>query len=100
MVLALFIGFPVALILAWAFELTPEGIKRAQDVDPTQASADRSGHKMGPRTINDRRRHSYYHRDASSLASPVRELTSLFRRSPGTIVVVARFPDQRPVRTR
>lgn len=26
-VLLLIIGFPVALILAWAFELTPEGIK-------------------------------------------------------------------------
>jgi len=32
-VLLLVIGFPVALILAWAFELTPEGIKRAEDVD-------------------------------------------------------------------
>src|SRR5216117_1907658 len=32
-VLLLIIGFPVALILAWAFELTPEGIKRAEDVD-------------------------------------------------------------------
>lgn len=31
-VLLLIIGFPVALILAWAFELTPEGIKRAEDV--------------------------------------------------------------------
>jgi len=30
-VLLLVIGFPVALILAWAFELTPEGIKRAED---------------------------------------------------------------------
>ena len=29
-VLLLVIGFPVALILAWAFELTPEGIKRTQ----------------------------------------------------------------------
>src|SRR5439155_18261212 len=28
-VLLLVIGFPVAMILAWAFELTPEGIKRA-----------------------------------------------------------------------
>jgi TolB-like protein/Tfp pilus assembly protein PilF len=27
-------GFPIALILAWAFELTPEGIKRTDDVDP------------------------------------------------------------------
>ncbi len=32
-VLLLVIGFPAALILAWAFELTPEGIKRAEDVD-------------------------------------------------------------------
>jgi len=32
-VLAIVIGFPVALVLAWAFELTPEGIKRTEDVD-------------------------------------------------------------------
>jgi TolB-like protein/Tfp pilus assembly protein PilF len=34
-VLAIIIGFPIALVLAWAFELTPEGLKRAEDVDPT-----------------------------------------------------------------
>src|ERR1700757_4428471 len=28
------IGFPIALLTAWAFELTPEGIKRTEDVDP------------------------------------------------------------------
>src|SRR5207247_10305654 len=27
------LGFPIALVLACAFELTPEGIKRAEDVD-------------------------------------------------------------------
>jgi TolB-like protein/Flp pilus assembly protein TadD len=27
-------GFPIALVIAWAFELTPEGIKRTEDVDP------------------------------------------------------------------
>src|SRR6266567_5486097 len=27
------LGFPVALIIAWAFELTPEGLKRTEDVD-------------------------------------------------------------------
>jgi TolB-like protein/Flp pilus assembly protein TadD len=32
-VLAIVIGFPVALILAWAFELTPEGIKRTEAAD-------------------------------------------------------------------
>jgi TolB-like protein/Tfp pilus assembly protein PilF len=32
-VLAIIIGFPIALVLAWAFELTPEGIKHSEDVD-------------------------------------------------------------------
>jgi TolB-like protein/Flp pilus assembly protein TadD len=31
-VLAIVIGFPIALVLAWAFELTPEGLKRTEDV--------------------------------------------------------------------
>jgi TolB-like protein/Tfp pilus assembly protein PilF len=35
-VLAIVIGFPIALVLAWAFELTPEGIKRTEDVDLAQ----------------------------------------------------------------
>ena len=29
------IGFPIALIIAWAFELTPQGLKRTEDVDPS-----------------------------------------------------------------
>ena len=32
-VLAIVIGFPVALVIAWAFELTPQGLKRTEDVD-------------------------------------------------------------------
>src|SRR4029453_9086310 len=32
-VLLLIIGFPVALIIAWAFEVTPEGIKRTEAAD-------------------------------------------------------------------
>jgi TolB-like protein/Flp pilus assembly protein TadD len=32
-VLALIVGFPVALIIAWAFETTPEGIKRTEVAD-------------------------------------------------------------------
>ena len=32
-VLAIIIGFPIALILAWAFELTPEGVKRTEVAD-------------------------------------------------------------------
>ena len=32
-VVLIVIGFPVALVLAWAFELTPEGIKRTEMAD-------------------------------------------------------------------
>jgi hypothetical protein len=38
----LVIGFPVALILAWAFELTPEGIKRAEFADELSKKSARS----------------------------------------------------------
>lgn len=32
-VLAIIIGFPIALVIAWAFEVTPQGIKRADEAD-------------------------------------------------------------------
>ncbi len=35
-------GFPIALVIAWAFELTPEGIRRTEDVGPAQASKSRA----------------------------------------------------------
>src|SRR5438132_240018 len=44
--LLLVIGFPIALILAWAFEITPEGIKRAEDVDLSQSITRRTGRKL------------------------------------------------------
>ena len=40
------LGFPVALILAWAFELTPEGIKRAEDVLPNESITRKTGRKL------------------------------------------------------
>ena len=35
-VLLIILGLPVALVLAWMFEITREGIKRTEDVDPTK----------------------------------------------------------------
>src|SRR2546427_1026866 len=37
-VLAIVIGFPIALVIAWAFEITPEGLKRTEDVDRAAAA--------------------------------------------------------------
>jgi len=48
--LLLAIGLPMALLFAWAFELTPEGLKREKDVDRTQSITHVTGRKLD-RTI-------------------------------------------------
>jgi TolB-like protein/cytochrome c-type biogenesis protein CcmH/NrfG len=40
------IGFPIALVIAWAFELTPEGIKRTEDVDLSKSVRRKTGRKL------------------------------------------------------
>ena len=40
------IGFPFAIIFAWAFEMTPEGIKREKDVDRSESIAPQTGQKL------------------------------------------------------
>src|SRR5438105_9854018 len=45
-VLLLILGFPVGLILAWAFEITPEGIKLEKDVAPSESITPRTGRKL------------------------------------------------------
>ena len=40
------LGFPVAMILAWAFEMTPEGIKRDEDVSAFDPGTPRAGRKF------------------------------------------------------
>jgi TolB-like protein len=36
-VIALAVGFPIAMLLSWLYELTPEGIVRTEDLQPAQA---------------------------------------------------------------
>ncbi len=50
-VVALLLGFPVALVLSWAFEITPEGIKRADDILPNESSTRKTGRKLVALTI-------------------------------------------------
>jgi TolB-like protein/Flp pilus assembly protein TadD len=38
-IVALVLGFPVALLLSWLFDLTPSGIKRTDDIEEAQPSA-------------------------------------------------------------
>ncbi|HEU5247427.1 MAG TPA: hypothetical protein VFU09_10085 [Candidatus Udaeobacter sp.] len=43
-IMLIVIGFPIALVIAWAFELTPEGLKRTEFADelPTKAPRNRA----------------------------------------------------------
>ncbi|MCH9026169.1 MAG: tetratricopeptide repeat protein [Proteobacteria bacterium] len=42
----LLLGFPIAVILAWAYEVTPEGVKRTKDVEPTESITHATGRKI------------------------------------------------------
>src|SRR5213079_3619088 len=45
-VILLVIGFVPALIFSWAFELTPQGLKRDEDVPLEQSIAPQTGRRM------------------------------------------------------
>lgn len=45
------LGFPLAVVLAWAFEITPGGIKRAEDVLPNESITKRTGRKIAGLTV-------------------------------------------------
>jgi len=46
LILVVALGLPIALFFAWAFEVTPEGIKREADVDRSASVAPHTGRKL------------------------------------------------------
>jgi TolB-like protein/Flp pilus assembly protein TadD len=48
-VIALVIGFPIAMVLAWVYEFTPEGVVRTEDLRPAQA---RSAQRVTGRVLD------------------------------------------------
>src|SRR6476620_1978674 len=50
-VIVLILGFPAALVLSWAFEITPEGIKRESQIGPNESITRRTGRKIVALTI-------------------------------------------------
>ena len=44
--LVLALGFPLALFFAWAYELTPEGLKKEKEVDRSQSITHKTGRKL------------------------------------------------------
>ena len=45
-IVILLIGLPIAIVFAWAFEMTPEGIKREKEVDRSQSITPQTGKKL------------------------------------------------------
>ena len=45
-VVILLLGLPIAIVFAWAFEMTPEGIKREKEVDRSQSITPQTGKKL------------------------------------------------------
>src|SRR5262252_821310 len=46
LVALLVLCFPVALVLSWAFEITPEGIKLESEIDPKKSITRKTGRKI------------------------------------------------------
>ena len=51
LVLVIVIGFPVALIFSWAFEITPEGIRLESEIEPNKSIKRGTGRKIVAVTI-------------------------------------------------
>jgi TolB-like protein len=45
-IVILLLGLPIAIVFAWAFEMTPEGIKREKEVDRSQSITPQTGKKL------------------------------------------------------
>src|SRR5438876_10883658 len=50
-ILIVVVGFPIALAFSWAFEITPEGIKRESEVAADQSMTHHTGRKLVALTI-------------------------------------------------
>src|SRR5881397_3984367 len=47
-VVLLLLGFPIALILAWAYEFTPAGIKRTEEIAPDKSTTPSRSQRAAP----------------------------------------------------
>jgi len=50
-ILLIALGFPIALVFAWAFELTPEGVKKTAEVDASASITPSTGKRLNRITI-------------------------------------------------
>ena len=46
------LGFPIALVIAWAFEMTPDGMKRTENISPNEVIPQWSGRKFAAMIVS------------------------------------------------
>src|SRR3954451_7615461 len=51
-VVLVLLGFPVALVIAWAFEMTPDGMKRTENVSPDEKIPQWSARKFAAMVVS------------------------------------------------
>jgi hypothetical protein len=51
LLVALVVFFPIAIVFAWAFEITPEGIRLEKDIEPDKSISSHTGRKLVGLTI-------------------------------------------------
>jgi TolB-like protein len=84
-ILALVLGFPVAVILAWAYDITPSGIKRTEEAAPAPPAPEKSIAVLPFENLSDDRENTFFadgvHDDILSSLARIADLKVISRTS-------------------
>ncbi len=84
-ILALCLGFPIAIILAWAYDITPSGIKRTADLAPAASVPEKSVAVLPFENLSDDRENAFFadgvHDDILSSLARIADLKVISRTS-------------------
>ena len=84
-ILALCLGFPIAVVLAWAYDITPSGIKRTEEVPPAPSVPEKSVAVLPFENLSDDRENTFFadgvHDDILSSLARIADLKVISRTS-------------------
>jgi TolB-like protein/Flp pilus assembly protein TadD len=84
-IIALVLGFPIAVVLAWAYDITPSGIKRTEDSGPASAIPEKSIAVLPFENLSDERENAFFadgvHDDILSSLARIADLKVISRTS-------------------
>ena len=84
-ILGLVLGFPITVVLAWAYDITPSGIKRTEDLAPAAAAPEKSIAVLPFENLSDDRENTFFadgvHDDILSSLARIADLKVISRTS-------------------